>query len=547
VIEFVVSCNKLHQHIFDVELKMDSIANSQEFMLPNWIAGSYKIRDYARNITNIAVKSGEIEQISKNRYKVITNSKQIILNYSIYGFEKSVRHSYLDENRAFFNGNSIFLLPIGFENNPFQLVLNHPNNWQVATSLTKKNGIYFAKNYDELLDSPVEIADFKKLDFDVNNIPHSLVITGNYKSDDEKLTQDLTKICNHHQQLFGSFPVEKYLFLTLATFNEFGGLEHTKSTSLICSRKELNNATTDGKINEDYTRFLSLCSHEYFHTWWIKSLKPKSFHNLDLENENYTKQLWIFEGITSYYDDYSLYLCGLIDKNAYLKLFAKTVNRVLQDSGNLKQSIAGASFNAWTQLYQMDENTQNSFANYYSKSALVAFLLDVEVQKRTKTRLNLKDVVKKTYNDFYKTGLKDDDFQGVFEELTSSCFKEFFADFVYGIKPLPLKEAFDFIDVNMLEKPPKASLGCEFAEDNNKIIRVKSGSVAEKFGIYKGDEIVLIDGEKTKNAKLEIEKFNQNDEVNITIIRDNIQITKNIILDFELVLEIELCLKNGKI
>jgi predicted metalloprotease with PDZ domain len=542
MIYFTVDCNAVHQHIFTVELRMQCVASVQEFMLPNWIVGSYKIRDYAKNITNIAVKNGEITQISKNQFQVQIDEQEIILKYQVYAFEKSVRHAYLDENRAFFNGNSLFFLPLGCEKDTYQVTINYPKNWQVATSLESSvennNTHYIAHNYFELLDSPFEIAEFTTFDFVVNSIPHSLVITGTYTSDEQKLVVDITTICQHHHQLFGCFPVEKYLFLTLATHNNFGGLEHSQSTSLICPRKDLNNVA----MNEHYMRFLSLCSHEYFHTWWIKSLKPKSFHNLDLERENYTTQLWIFEGITSYYDDYSLYRCGLIDKQQYFTLFAKTVNKVLQHSGNLQQSIADASFNAWTQLYQADENTSNAFANYYSKGALVAFILDVEIQKRTQSKLSLDSIVKYTYNNFYQNGLEDNDFQKVVEQLTQSCFQQFFADFVYGIQELPLQEAFDFVGVTMKYQPRKVSLGCEIK--NNTVTRVNMGSVAEKYGIYVGDEIISFNNEKSCDILSEISEFDTGNKVNIGIVRDNITFFKDITLMLDPIAEVELIVKN---
>ena len=540
MIDFVVGIKNLNSHIFDVELSVPNSNSWQEFMLPNWIAGSYKIRDFAANIINISCVNGEVRQIAKNRFLAQSSAVNIVLNYQVYAFDKSVRMAYLDENRAFFNGNSLFLLPLGYENSNFQLTIEKSPKWKIATSLEFNNGKYVAKNYTDFIDSPVEIADFSRVDFEVNKIPHSLVITGKYQSDEKRLIIDLTKICEHHHQLFDSFPVDKYLFLVLATKNDFGGLEHKNSTSLICSRNELNNLEST-EVSTEYMNFLSLCSHEYFHTWWIKSLKPKNFINLDLEKENYTNQLWIFEGVTSYYDDLSLIRTKLITTNQYLTLFEKTLNRVFGAVGNFKQSLTSASFNAWTQLYQAHENTYNSCANYYTKGALVAFLLDIEILKRTKNKYSLADIVKKTYANFHKSGLGDDDFQHIIEEFTNSGFQEFFDNYINGTAYLPLKEAFDFVGVK-ISFTQEVGADCKFVK--NKITQIVSESCFEKFGFCVGDEILTINNEATNNPQQDFAKLDDGKIAIVGIIRDGLLILKEITLKKSIIKNFKLELIN---
>jgi predicted metalloprotease with PDZ domain len=233
-----------------------------------------------------------------------------------------VRCAYLTNQRAFFNGSSVFLQPVGFENNICEVQINYPTDevlgdWACATSLTLKNKqkdaeIYTANNYLDLIDHPVEMADFTRFEFNAGNIPHTMTITGEHSTDIDRLRADLMRICKHHIGFFGgSIPFDSYLFLTLATSKDYGGLEHKKSSSLICARKELPTLEQQ-EITSEYTRFLALCSHEYFHAWWIKTIKPASFHELDMSCENYTEQLWIFEGFTSYYDELSLLRTGIL-------------------------------------------------------------------------------------------------------------------------------------------------------------------------------------------------------------------------------------------
>ena len=349
---YTVTAKNLHAHLFEVELKLQNPNPlGQVFSLPNWIPGSYLIRDFAKNIVSIQARSGSqallIKKLDKNHWISAPCQEEITLSYEVYAFDLSVRSAYLTNERAFFNGTSMFLLPLGFENEQCELHILPANsaqtlgNWSCATGLKKtKEFNFIANNYQDLIDHPVEMADFTLFDFEVQNVKHQMAITGMHNTDIKRLQQDLKTICEHHVSFFNnSMPFDDYLFLTLVRTQGYGGLEHKNSSSLICSRKELP-AIGMQEISKDYTRFLALCSHEYFHAWWVKTIKPASFHNLDLNRENYTEQLWIFEGFTSYYDELSLLRAKLLTPEQYLDLFAQTVTRVQKSKGRLTQSLA---------------------------------------------------------------------------------------------------------------------------------------------------------------------------------------------------------------
>ncbi|NYT26844.1 MAG: M61 family metallopeptidase [Candidatus Thiodubiliella endoseptemdiera] len=371
MIYYQITPKNVNAHIFEVQLTLDNPNPlGQVFSLPNWIPGSYLVRDFSKHIVSIQAssnsKSMAIKKLNKNHWIVQSCKQKITLIYEVYAYDLSVRCAYLTNQRAFFNGSSVFLKAVDFDDTPCEVTINYPTDsvlgqWSCATTLMPKekrqnSEIYSAKNYQDLIDHPVEMADFTRFEFNIEDTPHAMTITGEHNTDIARLQADLQRICQHHIDFFGgNIPFDNYLFLTLATTKDYGGLEHKKSTSLICARKEL--PTTDKpNITPEYTRFLALCSHEYFHAWWIKTIKPASFHQLNMSRENYTEQLWIFEGFTSYYDELALLRAELLSVEQYLTLFAQTISKVQMGTGRYKQSLAESSFDAWTKFYQQDEN-----------------------------------------------------------------------------------------------------------------------------------------------------------------------------------------------
>jgi len=510
---YTVTAKNLHAHLFEVELKLQNPNPlGQVFSLPNWIPGSYLIRDFAKNIVSIQARSGSqallIKKLDKNHWISAPCQEEITLSYEVYAFDLSVRSAYLTNERAFFNGTSMFLLPLGFENEQCELHILPANsaqtlgNWSCATGLKKtKEFNFIANNYQDLIDHPVEMADFTLFDFEVQNVKHQMAITGMHNTDIKRLQQDLKTICEHHVSFFNnSMPFDDYLFLTLVRTQGYGGLEHKNSSSLICSRKELP-AIGMQEISKDYTRFLALCSHEYFHAWWVKTIKPASFHNLDLNRENYTEQLWIFEGFTSYYDELSLLRAKLLTPEQYLDLFAQTVTRVQKSKGRLTQSLAQSSYEAWTKFYQQDENAPNAIVSYYTKGALLAFVLDVEIRKQSNGE----------------------------KTLDNTDFSEFFKDYLYGVKELPLQACFEYmgIDCQFVEYLADLSdfgLSVSTQGEFSQITQVFADSSAQLAGLYVGDKIVSVNFQHLKDKALiaQLNQYAPGEVIKVGVLRDEL-------------------------
>lgn len=532
-------CPYSHQaHLFQVTLDIPKPnIEGQIIHLPAWIPGSYMIRDFARNIIHISAKSAQkqltINKIDKQTWQIEATSNAIQIKYQVYALDLSVRSAWLDTERGYFNGCSVFLAVNGQQDQPCQLDIippEAPHQWKVATSLPKINaplwgfGLYQATDYQHLIDCPVEMAHFQVLTFKVNQIPHYMVISGQHQCDEARFIKDLKRICQQQIKLFkGDLPLSSYLFLLLVVNEGYGGLEHLDSTSLIANRDDLPLSSL-GKADEAYIRLLGLCSHEYFHLWNIKRIKPRVLIQPDLSQEVYTPLLWAFEGITSYYDDLALVRSGCICPKAYLTLMAKTITRVLQGRGRLKQSIAESSFDAWTRFYKQDENAPNAIVSYYAKGMLVAFGLDLLLREHGSTLDELMHQLWLQYGKINK-GIENKTIQILAEKLTQQDLSDFFQKAVYGTQDLPLEDWFKKLGIKMtltvakdstdqggyskpkkvLSRPIKADLGAKIIEKEGKVI-IKTTfdqGAAQLAGLTSGDEIVAVNGIRINAKTLE--------------------------------------------
>ena len=519
---YTVRAHDLHAHLFEVTLTLAKPAALQRLSLPVWIAGSYLVREFSKHLQCLQAHQGsraiEVEQLDKCTWLVpCTPGKPLVLRYEVYAFDSSVRTAWLDTQRGFFNGTSLFLKVAGQEDVPHAVVLQKDKglaDWQVATGLTPQKtspdgfGRYLAADYDELIDSPVEMGRFWSGDFLAGGIAHRFVVAGATPSfDGARLLADTQAICEaeinfwHGAQKKGrparKLPIKSYVFMLNAVDDGYGGLEHRNATALICTRKDLPRLAApsahaaDAKLkpSEGYITLLGLISHEYFHTWNVKRLRPAEFTRLDTTQENYTQLLWFFEGFTSYYDDLLLRRANLIDDTTYLKLLTKTINQVLQTPGRVVQSVAQASFDAWVKYYRPDENTPNATVSYYTKGALVALCLDLTLRAEGQTTLD--EVMRALWTHCQGGPMTEADLSSVLAELGRRSFAKELARWVHGTTELPLKALLTGQGVTVLEEPAQLAqrLGLRVTESTGVHIKVVlRGGAAEQAGFAAGDE-----------------------------------------------------------
>jgi len=500
----------LHAHLFEVTLTVAQPAADQVVSLPVWIPGSYLVREFAKHLQGLQARQGNklvaISQLDKCSWQIHTQAgKALALKYQVYAFDSSVRTAWLDSQRGFFNGTSLCLRVHGQEDRPHQLTLTDddlPKDWQAATALsaqrvTKRGfGDYLAANYDELVDSPVELGPFWRGEFVAAGIPHQFIVSGASASfDGARLLADTQAICEAEISFWhGSQPQQApqrhYLFMLNAVQDGYGGLEHRNSTALICKRADLPRlGQATGEPSDGYTTLLGLISHEYFHTWNVKRLRPAEFARYDYGQENYTELLWFFEGFTSYFDDLLLRRAKRIDTARYLKLLAKTVNQVLQTPGRQVQSVAQSSRDAWVKYYRQDENTANATVSYYTKGSLVALCLDLSLRHGGKTSLDA--VMRALWQRCQGGPMTQDDLLAVLADLSGQSYAAQLQQWVHGTADLPLKKLLKQHGVRYDEEPvPRPDqLGMKVHEQQG--IRIKSvlrGSAAEQAGFAAGDE-----------------------------------------------------------
>ncbi len=512
----------------------------QRFALPAWIPGSYMIREFARHVVSIRAESRgravALEKLDKHTWRAEPVAGPLAVSCEVYAWDLSVRGAHLDTRHAFFNGACVFLRALGQEGAPCELEIVRPRgaryrNWRVATAMPRKGakpygfGAYVASDYDELIDHPVEMGEFTRASFRAGGVPHDIVITARHAADTRRLQRDLKRLCEHHIRFFGEpAPMKRYVFLVTAVGEGYGGLEHRASTALLCSRDDL---PREGEIEvtERYRTFLGLVSHEYFHAWNVKRIKPAAFVPYDLDRENYTTLLWAFEGITSYYDDLALVRCGLIEKKDYLELLGRSITAYLRTPGRAKQSLAESSCDAWIKYYRRYENSPNAAVSYYAKGSLVALCLDLLVRDKTRERKSLDDVMRALWRRHGLTGvgLEEDGIERLAEEATGLKLERYFDDWLRSTRELPLKALLAAQGVEMELRPAEsaqdkggrpasskktaglAMLGIRARAqgDDSAVTHVLEGGAAQQAGIAAGDLLIAVDGLRPGHAGLD--------------------------------------------
>jgi predicted metalloprotease with PDZ domain len=503
-------------HLWQVTMTIAAPASSQSLRLPVWIPGSYLVREFSRHLHSLQCsqdgRAALVSQSDKAGWLVACDSTlPLEVRYQVYAFDNSVRTACLTDVRGFFNATSVCLMvqDQADRSHSLELVLGRSmKGWQVATGLTPQRidaagfGRYLAADYDELADCPVEMGRFWSGEFMACGVPHRFVVAGALPSmDGERLLRDAQKICETQicfwhapgaapaKGLAKRVPFARYVFMLHAVDESYGGLEHRNSTALIANRRDLPRLG-DAKTSEGYTTLLGLISHEYFHTWNVKRLRPAAFARYDYTQENYTDLLWFFEGFTSYYDDLLLRRAGLIDDATYVKLLGKTINQVAQTPGRLVQSVAQASFDAWIKYYRPDENTPNLTVSYYSKGALVALCLDLKLRAEGKTTLDA--VMCGLWSRCAGGPMAQEDLLVVLRELSGRPWTREIQAWVHSTRELPLKVLLSGQGLEVHEEPAalaqRLGLRSEDAGGAVKTKMVLSGGAAQAAGLMAGDE-----------------------------------------------------------
>ncbi|MBK9331545.1 MAG: M61 family metallopeptidase [Ignavibacteria bacterium] len=407
------------------------------------------------------------------------------------------------------------------------LTVELPKDWKkISTGLNKiSEDVFYADNYDILIDSPLEMGNQNILEFEIQGIKHFICLTGEGKYKDEIIINDFRKIAEEQIKFFGGkIPYEHYTFIIHLVEKGGGGLEHLNS--FVAQFARLN--FSDENL---YRKFLGLVSHEYFHLWNVKRIRPFELGPFDYNKENYTKSLWIAEGWTSFFDNLFIRRCGLINDEEYFEFIENEYNDVMRFKGRFHQSLSESSFDTWIKFYRKDENFSNTQISYYTKGALVAMMLNIEIIKNTNCEKSLDDVMRILYKDYEKDrskGYTQERIKEVCESVNGGELNEFWKMYVYGTDEIPVEEYLGFAGMEVTDTTNSASadLGIESRTENGKLIIIKviDGGSSYKYGLNFRDEIISVNNFRVneENIKSILSGIKPGDEIKVIISREGL-------------------------
>lgn len=500
--------------------------DGQLFAMAAWTPGSYMVRDHARHVTHIEAQDARghavpLFWVDKQTWRAAPCEGPLLLRWRVHAHELSVRTAHLDTLWGAADGAALWLRPLGLESSPCRLELARSaspwaRGWRAAVMLPPEAvdeagyGSYLAQDFEALLDAPVAFGPLRELAFEVRGVPHRFAWLGRVEFDQARLAADLARACEAVVGLFGDPPpFERYLFLALVTGDGYGGLEHREGATLLCRRDHLP-LPGEEEASAAYREFLGLCTHEYLHAWLVKRIRPAALMGLPLQGEAYTRLLWLFEGVTSYYDDLLLARAGLITPQHYLDALAATLSRVRRAPGRLRQSLEHASLSAWTRLYKADDNTPNVGISYYTKGALLGWMLDAELRRRSGDRLSLDDLMRALWREYGQSGrgIDEEGLEDWLEAQAGVALGDIFALALRGTAELPVEEVAASLGLRLEWQAQGEApwLGAEVrpgAHGEALLGVVYAAAAAERAGLAPRDVLLAIDGLRVDAAGLE--------------------------------------------
>ncbi len=557
-IHYELAVESISKHLFSIEMNIPYTAEATfELSLPAWIPGSYMIRDFARHIVELTAFDEnkvalKIEKTNKQTWRVRNPTKQsVVVKYKVFAFDLSVRSAFISDEYAFCNGTSLFLNLSNNVDFTYQLTVREkdlPQSWQLHTTMPAMNAtdkpVFECESYLDFIDYPIFIGKCQLGTFSSRGVDFTVLFSGNDPIDIQRICDDLEPICLHHISMFDDEPpISHYLFMTLLSNNGYGGLEHINSTALLYPRFGLPLKGEGKKTDksDDYINFLSLCSHEFFHTWNVKRIKPEVMIEPDLQAEVYTNQLWMYEGFTSFYDELAVARAGIITSQKYIELLGKNLTRVMQSAGRNKQSVAESSFDAWTRFYKQDASSTNHIVSYYVKGGLIALGLDLLLRQQSNNQYTLDDLMRALWRDHGKPGIGtvDEVVVDICKQKFSIDVSSFLQDVVHGTKDVPFNKWLHVIGLSVHQRnknspddkggtvssnhPHARDLGMSVKNAESGVIvqQIREDKAACTAGIQLNDRIVAVDGyEVNDNLLQRIVETTSKPSLPMVVIRD---------------------------
>jgi predicted metalloprotease with PDZ domain len=523
-----------NSHYFAVKIDVKgNTANTQEFKLPVWTPGSYLVREFSKNLNQVKAidinnKELVVNKKTKNAWEIqCAGQENFTIFYEVYAFELSVRTPYLDNTHGFVAGAAVFMYTEATKNQRGLLkVYPHQSFKKVSTALpsadfkTELGCFNFTfEDYDQLVDCPIEVGNQQEFDFMAAGIRHRVAMYGEANYNVVQLQQDMAKVVQAATDVFGSNPNKDYLFIIHNVTDGQGGLEHKNSCVLSVNRWSY--------AGSNYTGFINLVAHEYFHLWNVKRIRPIELGPFNYDQECYTSLLWVMEGITSYYDELLLRRAGFYTKEEFLSKMQSQINYVEGSPGSRVQPVAHASFDAWIKAYRPNENSSNTTMTYYSRGAVLGAVLDAYLIQKSNKKRSLDGFMQLLYNKYaleLKRGFTEAEFE---QELSNYCGEDmhaFFANYVNGTQIIPYQKYLEPMGLTVKDvTSSQTSIGATF--DGNEVVKVKAvrrGSAAEEAGLSVGDEVLICNGYRINKDMLEgmLNSLSSGESMMLTVARD---------------------------
>ncbi|GBD93313.1 M61 glycyl aminopeptidase [bacterium BMS3Abin05] len=507
-IAYSIDMKNPDSHYFNVTMRVQNFQKKYvDFHMPVWIPGSYLVREFEKYVIGVKAFNGSgemlpVRKVRKNIWRVRADkAKTIQFKYSVYAFTISIRNSFLDRSHAFINPSSIFMFIKELKEKPVRVKITPYPSWKtISTGLTASRKDPFtltAKNYDQLVDSPIEIGSQKVLTFSVKGVPHEISIYGRGDYNPDSLIQKIQKIVRTEVGIMKDIDYSRYVFLIQFQPRGGGGLEHRNS----CVLQMDHQALQSGKRLD---RFIGLVAHEYFHNWNVKRLRPKALGPFDYDREDYSWLLWVAEGFTTYYGGRALLQAGFRTPKSAMNSIAGNARYLVSTPGNRVEPVDEASFDAWIKYYRPNENSINTTISYYSKGAVIATLLDLTIRHETQNRKSLDDLMRSLYQTYYKRlnrWYTEKEFEAACEKMAGISLKPFFRRYVSGTDSIDANHYLNYAGIELYKKDfthedsLKGYTGLRIVSKNgNAVVKtVLFGSPAFRAGIYTADEILAAD------------------------------------------------------
>lgn len=530
-IEYTLRFPEPHTHYLEIEAVYPAAGDELELMMAVWTPGSYLVREYSRHVEGLSASTLEgeplaVEKTRKNRWRIATGgADRVAVRYRLYGRELTVRTNLVSAEHAILNGAPTFITADGLLGNPHDVRIEPAEGWkQVVTGLPAHpdggEHRYLAADFDMLVDSPILIGNPAIREFEVEGVPHVVAdLPADPRWDSDQAARDLEALTAEQIRFWGIIPYDKYWYLNVVLGGR-GGLEHQRSTLMIIDPWAM-------KQRKSYLSWLSLASHEMFHTWNVKRLRPVALGPFDYENEVYTRSLWVAEGITSYYDDLFLRRAGLMDDGEYFEALSVNIKSVQERPGRAVQSLADSSFDAWIEYYRPDENSANTSISYYTKGAAVAWLLDTAIREASHGRRSLDDVLRLAYERHAGgTGFTTEQFRGIVAEVAGRPLDDFFTRYVDGTAELDYQPALDYYGLRFAgpaetdpDDEPAGYLGARLS--GAMVTEVRRDTPAHAAGLNVGDELLALDDWRVPSGELDsrLERYRPGDQVSVLVAR----------------------------